>query len=200
MRPIRLEIEGFTAFRDHTEVDFEGADLFVLCGPTGSGKSSLIDAMTFALYGSVPRYGDVRLVHPVISQGRQEAKVRFDFEVGGQLYTAVRVVRRQKRGDTWAAVTKEARLERGGESLAGSARELDGCIKALFGLNFDQFTTCVVLPLGEFARFLHGAPRERQDLLKELHRKKPIGQTRVSWVNLLLQRAIAQEPEPIDRD
>jgi hypothetical protein len=48
----------------------------------------------------------------------------------------------------------------------------------------------------------HGEYRVAIDprVLKELHRKKPIGQTRVSWVNLLLQRAIAQEPEPIDRD
>ena len=58
MRPLELEVEGFTAFRDRTTVDFRGADLFALSGPTGAGKSSVIDALTFALYGSVARYGD----------------------------------------------------------------------------------------------------------------------------------------------
>ena len=56
MRPLRLELEGFTSFRERTEVSFEDTNLFVFTGATGSGKSSLIDAMIFALYGSVPRY------------------------------------------------------------------------------------------------------------------------------------------------
>ena len=55
MKPVRLEVEGFTAFRKPTVVDFDGADLFALAGPTGAGKTSIIDAMTFALYGAVPR-------------------------------------------------------------------------------------------------------------------------------------------------
>ena len=69
MRPERLEVAGFTAFRDPVTIDFEGADLFALTGPTGAGKSSVIDAITFALYGRVPRYDDQRLVAPVVSQG-----------------------------------------------------------------------------------------------------------------------------------
>jgi exonuclease SbcC len=164
MRPLRLELEGFTAFRRRTEITFGDADLFVLCGPTGSGKSSVIDAMSFALYGSVPRYQDPKLVHPVISQGLLEARVRFDFAVHGRAHTVVRVVRRTGGG----ATTREARLESGGQVLAGSVRELNERIQALFGLTFEQFHTCVVLPQGEFARFLHETPANRQDLLKEL--------------------------------
>ena len=82
MRPERLEVEGFTAFREPTVVDFEGADLFAFAGPTGAGKSSLIDAMTFALYGSIPRL-DKKAVAPVISQGLLQARVRLDFTVDG---------------------------------------------------------------------------------------------------------------------
>jgi exonuclease SbcC len=164
MRPARLELEGFTAYREPTLCDFEGADLFVLTGPTGSGKSSLIDAMTFALYGSVPRYDNPNLVHPVISQGKLEARVRFDFSVEGRPYTAVRVVRRTRGG----ATTREARLESDGRTLAGSADELTEKVRSIIGLNFEQFITCVVLPQGDFARFLHEKPSERQDLLTKL--------------------------------
>lgn len=163
MRPTRLLVEGFTAFRDLTEVDFEGADLFALTGPTGSGKSSVVDAMVFALYGSVPRL-DRRAVAPVISLGRTEARVVLEFTVGDEAYTAARVVRRTKSG----ASTKEARLERGGEILAGNEKELTEAVVALLGLTIDHFTTCVVLPQGEFMRLLHAKPGERQDLLVSL--------------------------------
>lgn len=163
MRPESLEVEGFTAFRQKTRVEFGDADLFAFTGPTGAGKSSLIDAMIFALYGKVPRLGE-RLVEPVITKGRQEARVRLDFALGDERYTAVRVVRRTKSG----ATTKEARLERGDEVLAGNATALDPEIRRLLGLDFQQFTTCVALPQGEFARFLRQAPRDRQALLSKL--------------------------------
>ena len=164
MRPESLELDGFTVFREPTRVDFADADLFAFTGPTGAGKSSLIDAMIFALYGSVPRL-DERAVSPVISQGRQDARVRLDFSLGSQRYTAVRVVRRTKGG---GASTREARLERGEEIVAGNVRELDREVKRLIGLDFQQFTTCAVLPQGDFARFLHARPADRQKLLTQL--------------------------------
>ncbi len=164
MRPRRLEFEGFTAFRGPTVVDFTGADLFALVGPTGAGKTSIIDALTFALYGSVPRLDDRRAVAPVISQNLTEARVRLDFSVGGQEYTAVRVVRATKAG----ATTREARLQRGDEVLAGEAKQVTAAVEAVVGLGFDHFTKCVSLPQGQFAQFLHAEPGKRQDLLVRL--------------------------------
>ncbi|MEY2570188.1 MAG: repair protein SbcC/Rad50, partial [Acidimicrobiaceae bacterium] len=165
MRPRRLELEGFGAFRDRTEVDFDGVELFALSGPTGSGKSTVIDAICFALYGSIPRYDDRRLVAPAISQGLPEAKVRLDFTIDGASFTAVRVVKRTKSG----ATTKEARLEDGdGNVLAGNEKELTAAVESLLGLTYEHFTKCVVLPQGDFARFLHDKPDKRQELLVEL--------------------------------
>src|SRR3954454_9242634 len=109
MRPVRLVAEGFTAFRDPICVDFTSADFFALVGPTGSGKSSVLDAICFALYGSVPRYADDRLVAPAITQGANEARVSLTFEIDGAIYVATRVVRRTPKG----ATTREARLEQG---------------------------------------------------------------------------------------
>ena len=164
MRPVRLEVSGFGAFRERVAIDFGDCDLVALVGPTGSGKSTVIDAITFALYGSVARYDDARAVAPVISALATEARVRLDFTVGPQAYTVVRVVRRAKQG----ASTREARLERGEEVLAGSVRELPAAVEALLGLDFAQFTKTVVLPQGEFAEFLHERPAERQKLLRRL--------------------------------
>ena len=178
MRPERLVLEGFTAFRQRTDVDFRDADLFALWGPTGAGKSSLIDAMVFALYGSVPRYANKSLVSPVISQGELEARVLLQFSVGAEHFVVARVVRADGRG---GASTREARLERlvpasiadagdlvPGELLAGDADAVTRAVETLLGLNFEHFTTCVVLPQGDFARFLHQVPRERQALLIRL--------------------------------
>src|SRR4051794_9072509 len=164
VRPRQLEVEGFTAFRERAVVDFEDADLFAFTGPTGSGKSSLVDAMGFALFGRVHRYGE-KLVHPAISSGSTEARVRLDFTVGVTDYTAVRVVRRTGPG---RASTKEARLERAGEVVAGDEKSLTAAIEDLLGLDFEQYCRCVVLPQGAFAAFLHDTPKGRQDLLTGL--------------------------------
>ncbi|MCA9759692.1 MAG: SMC family ATPase, partial [Candidatus Eisenbacteria bacterium] len=186
MRPLRLHLEGFASFRDPCDIDFSDAELFVITGPTGAGKSSLIDAMTFALYGSVPRL-DARTVFPVITTGKSEARVAFEFAVGDEEYTAARVVRRTKTG----ASTKEARLERkqggGGpgaanegsrnagddatsdtETIAGDADSVTVAVESLLGLGFTHFQRCVALPQGEFAEFLRATPAERQDLLVKL--------------------------------
>ena len=141
MRPRRIQVEGFAAFREAAEIDLTDVELFALVGPTGAGKSSVIDAMVFALYGCVPRYDSENLVHPVITQGALEARVRLDFTVGGTDYTATRVVRRTKTG----ATTKEARLERdgGGEQttvLADDAKGLTAAVGELLGLDLEQFT------------------------------------------------------------
>ncbi len=191
MRPLRLEVEGFATFRSRTVLDFDDLDLVAFVGPTGAGKSTIIDAITFALYGSVARYDDANAVAPVIHQLSNEAKVRLDFELGGRRYVAVRVVRRRgtrsrsqdattggvagDRADSGAA-TKEARLERlvdgdseaESEVLAGSVKELDAAVAELIGLDFGQFTRTVVLPQGDFARFLTDKPGDRQKLLRSL--------------------------------
>ena len=187
MRPLQLEMEGFATFRERTELDFTDLDLVAFVGATGAGKSTIIDAITFALYGSVARYDHANMVAPVIHQLSTEARVRLDFELGGQTYTAVRVVRRQGTrsrardaatgsgggSSTGGATTKEARLERliDGESvdvLAGSVRELDAAVAELVGLDFSQFTRTVVLPQGQFAQFLKDEPASRQKLLRSL--------------------------------
>lgn len=160
MRPVSLHLEGFTAFRDATDIDFEGVDLFALTGPTGSGKSSIIDAICFALYGCIPRLTGVA---PVVSLGKPEARIRLVFEVEASMYTVSRLVVRQGDG----ASQRDVRFEGPGFAVAG-VREVDARIEALLGLGFDHFTRAVVLPQGKFAAFLEDGPAARERLLKQL--------------------------------
>ena len=98
MRPVLLEMTGFAAFREHTLVDFTGADYFALVGPTGSGKSTVIDALTFALYGSVPRWDNPRSVANALAPTQNRGAVRLVFDVGAAL-DSFRAVRRLAGGD-----------------------------------------------------------------------------------------------------
>src|SRR5207245_1890572 len=170
MRLIRLELAGFGAFRSPTTLTFDDADFFALVGPTGSGKSTILDAVCFALYGSVPRYGSENLIRYVVTLGASEARVRLDFELAGEHYIATRVARRTPKG---VVATKEARLERvtgadTTEVVAGFEREMSAAVVQLLGLRFDDFTRCVALPQGDFARFLRAKGDERRELLLRL--------------------------------
>lgn len=164
MRPVRIEVEGFSAYREAVAVDFTDTDFFSLTGPTGAGKSSLIDAMIFALFGRVPRLGG-NAVAPAISAGADRARVRLDFEVSGNRYTAARVAKRTTSG---GASVREARLEGDGTVLASGADDVTDAVEDLLRLRFDDFTRTVVLPQGEFARFLTATKAERQGLLRNL--------------------------------
>jgi exonuclease SbcC len=170
MRLLALELQGFGAFRSPTRLDFDDADFFALVGPTGSGKSTILDAVCFALYGSVPRYESENLIRYVVTLGALEGRVRLDFELDGHHYIATRVARRNQKG---VVSTKEARLERvttgdATEVVAGFEREMSSAVARLLGLRFDDFTRCVALPQGDFARFLRAKGDERRDLLLRL--------------------------------
>ena len=183
MRPLRLDMAGFTVFREETTVDFSDADYFALVGPTGSGKSTVLDAICFALYGTVPRWGGARGIANALAPSAAEARVRLVFESAGSRYVATRVVRRDGRGNVKTAGAglqlmppgfDTTRLDTGmslddlGEVLAGTPAEMDRAVVDAVGLPYEQFTSCVVLPQGQFADFLHAKPATRQQILVNL--------------------------------
>jgi exonuclease SbcC len=184
MRPLRLEVKGFTAFRDRQEVDFSGVDVFAIAGPTGSGKSSLLDAMTYALYGRVERVGD--RVSQLVSQGQPRMAVTLEFEVGRDRYRVTRST--PSRGATRILLERftEGEWKQAGEG-ADRVRDAEQMIARAVGLTYDGFTRSVLLPQGRFAEFLVGDARKRRDILSEL-------------LDLLLFRRMAERAGQIARD
>ncbi len=183
MRPLRLDLAGFTVFREPTTVDLTDAEFFVLLGPTGSGKSTVLDAICFALYGTVPRWDDRRAIANALAPSAAEARVRLVFSAAGQRYVATRVVRRDGKGKVSTAHAGLEKLPAGfdlsaldggldaddlGEVLAGTPAEMEAAVTAAVGLPYEQFVTCVILPQGAFAEFLHAKPAKRQDILVNL--------------------------------
>jgi DNA repair protein SbcC/Rad50 len=182
MRAMRLLLDGFGSYRERTELDFTDVDFFVLTGPTGSGKSTVIDALCFALYGTVPRWGKGNAIKNALAPSTAECRVCLVFEAAGGRWAAVRQLRRDARGNVH---TKEARLDRLDDTVppdADLAKLLEASVEQraegpdgvtasvteLLGIGYEHFTQCVLLPQGQFAAFLHAKPGERQDLLIEL--------------------------------
>jgi DNA repair protein SbcC/Rad50 len=170
MRPIRLEAEGFTCYRDRQEpLDFSGLSLFAIAGPTGAGKSSILDTMLYALYGEVPRIGK-QGIGEFIAHGRDVLSVCLDFSVRGTVYRVARRVKRGKKGTLSTAATL-AEITGGTErSLADNVRPVNEAIASLLGLDYDAFTQTVILPQGEFARFLRAEPKSQRGILQHLLR------------------------------
>lgn len=163
------------SFRSPDPIEFDDVDLFVLAGPTGAGKSAVIDAMVFALYGQIPRLQDARLKEPVINRTAEQARVRFDFAVGDDRYRTAWTVKRTGGGGASSEAVLERvlpELDEDGEhrtrTLEHSSREVPKRIEQVLGLTFDEFVKTVVLPQGAFAELLHGDRQERQEMMVRL--------------------------------
>ena len=182
MRPLRLLLDGFGSYRQPASIDFTDVGFFALTGPTGSGKSTVIDGLCFALYGTVPRWGSQNAIAQALAPAANSCRVCLVFEAAGARYAAVRSLTRDARGRVH---TREARLDRlepsvpsgapigevlGAviEPLAEGPEEVKSGVQDLLGLSYEHFTQSVLLPQGRFSEFLHTEPRKRQDLLVQL--------------------------------
>jgi len=182
MRPLRLLLDGFGTYRAETDIDFTDVDFFALIGPTGAGKSTVIDALCFALYGTVPRWDNEREVRNALAPSANACRVSLIFELAGQRYVAVRSLQRGRQGQVTTRAARLERLDPGipadaplAELLAASIEPLaEGpdnvrtAAQELLGLSYEHFTQSVLLPQGGFSEFLRATPANRQKLLVEL--------------------------------
>ncbi|QXG77183.1 SMC family ATPase [Modestobacter sp. L9-4] len=179
MRVHRLELTAFGPFADTVAVDLDevGRDgLFLLWGPTGAGKTTLLDAVVYALYGTVPgARGQERRLRSDHAGPAVRTEVQCEVTLGGERLLVVRrpeqtrpklkgtgVTKEQAKltvqrwtGDSWEPVS--TRIDEGSEHL-----------RTRLGLSAEQFCQVVLLPQGDFARFLRAEPEERGRLLQTL--------------------------------
>ena len=173
MRPITLEITGLHSFRQKQVITFDRllADgLFGIFGPTGSGKSSILDAITLALYGNVRRASHG--IHGVINEQEKGAAVSFTFEIGNgterQRYTAERHLVQKKEKIEVRKLRLIHHTPEGDLVLAEKKGEMEKAIQSIIGINLQDFQHAVMLPQGEFASFLTLPPGERGKTLQRL--------------------------------
>ncbi|MBM7702640.1 AAA family ATPase [Metabacillus iocasae] len=180
MKPITLSIAGLHSFREKQTVDFEAlcsGGVFGIFGPTGSGKSSILDAMTLALYGKVERA--TNNTQGILNHAENELKVSFTFELkNAESKQRYMVERTFKRSDDIRVKSSTSRFIEIGEEtvvLADKTNEVNQAIQELLGLTIDDFTRAVVLPQGKFAEFLSLKGAERRQMLQRLFNLEQYG-------------------------
>jgi DNA repair protein SbcC/Rad50 len=166
LRPVHLAVEGLACFRDKQEIDFRLLELFAISGPTGAGKSTLLDAIIFALYGEIPRV-NLQSRTEMISASRDRVTVVLDFDAGPGRY---RITRTLRRNGVQMVRLEERDASGSFQSLADQVRTVAERVVQILGLEAAAFMQAVVLPQGEFARFLKAPPRDRRGMLRTLLR------------------------------
>ena len=181
MKPISLTIEAFGPYRDSVTLDFnelQNHSMFLISGPTGAGKTSILDAMVYALYGEPS--GEVRKTDAIRSdfaEPQHMTRVDFSFAIGEARYRVERLPKQlvaKKRGtgmrEQNASATVYEMKDGEWKVIATSAAAIRDTIQRIIGFRKDQFLQVVLLPQGEFRKLLVASTSEREELLHTLFR------------------------------
>ena len=181
MKPISLTIEAFGPYRDSVTLDFselQNHSMFLISGPTGAGKTSILDAMVYALYGEPS--GEVRKIDAIRSdfaEPERMTRVDFSFAIGDTQYRIERLPKQmvaKKRGtgmrEQNASATVYEMKDGEWKVIATSAAAIRDTIQHIIGFRKNQFLQVVLLPQGEFRKLLVASTNEREELLHTLFR------------------------------
>lgn len=174
MRLLRLKIKNIASLKGEHLVDFEEitrqSPLFAITGETGAGKSSVLNSIGLALYGQIFKKNVVQ--NDVVTLGEKEGQIELIFEVKGKTYLAFwRAKVRKQSGELYSTPQSPTRelYTLDGHDFNSPKTILLKKVDDILNLDFDQFTKCVILNQGEFAKFLSSTFTERKDILEKLY-------------------------------
>lgn len=180
MKPLQLTMRAFGAYADEQTIDFMllgDKNFFLIHGPTGSGKTTILDAISFALYGSAS--GDLRESKSLRSDyapAEQKTEVAFTFKSGEHIYQVLRAPEQElkkQRGEGTRKVPAAAALfkllsDGSKDPLAAKSDEVTKKVTEIIGFKAEQFRQIVLLPQGEFRRFLIAESKDRKAILETI--------------------------------
>ncbi len=164
MRPHELTIEGFRSYRQKTTFDWRGRRLVGIVGPIGSGKSSIIDAISFALFGKTPAVE--RDTKSLIHQLCDQCHVELVFEVEGQVWRVQRALRSNGQAGSKLQLVTQDGVEPNVPEIVTGVRTINERIEQLLGMDFDAFRRSVLLAQNRFSEFLKATAGDRDKVLK----------------------------------
>ncbi|HEV7847835.1 MAG TPA: SMC family ATPase [Mycetocola sp.] len=191
MKIQRLNVAGFGPYKDEQRIDFERFDddgIFLIAGKTGAGKSSLLDAICFALYGSAPRYdGTQPKLRSDYCELGDPTWVELDFRIQGVSYRVRRAPeydrpKKSGTGTTTEKATAELFVEKDGgwEGIAARPVDVARKLEVILGLTKDQFLQVILLAQNRFQEFLLAKNDERQAVLRTLFGTKRFEQVELA--------------------
>ncbi|WP_180946844.1 AAA family ATPase [Peptostreptococcus faecalis] len=182
MKPIKLSIEGINSYAQKQTIDFSqliSRGIFGIFGKTGSGKSTILDAITLSLYGNIARG-----TKEFINSSCEKATVEYEFELGlgkeREVYKVSRRFKKKTSGDKVSSVSDYARLMKKNELgeydvIDDGAKSVNSSIKEILGLEESDFLKSVVLPQGKFSEFLTLNGKDRRNMLERIFNLEEYG-------------------------
>ncbi|HJB65687.1 MAG TPA: AAA family ATPase [Candidatus Mailhella merdavium] len=180
MRITRIRLKNLNSLAGEWSLDLDRPEytdegIFAITGPTGAGKSTILDAVCLALYGQTPRLGRLSAGrNDIMSRRAGECFAEVEFEISGRRYRCTWYQRRARRradGQLQAPTHQIADIsddpEQGRILEQHSGKTVD-CVTRLTGLDFDRFTRSMLLAQGRFATFLNASPSERAPILEQI--------------------------------
>ena len=192
MKPEKLVISAFGPYADRTEIDFTklgGQGIYLITGDTGAGKTTIFDAITFALYGEASgQVRDSAMFRSKYAAEEIETYVEFLFSWRGKSYQVIRnpeYLARKKRGTGYTVRKSDATLVYPDERQpVTKAKEVTRAVTELLGLDYRQFTQIAMIAQGQFTRLLNASTEERSKIFRKLFRTQRYQK---------LQEALAEE-------
>ena len=173
MKPIRLELKEFGPYKNEI-IEWDriiNEPIFLITGKTGSGKSTLFDAITYALYNKTTGGKDIASLRMKTALDKDKTQVNFDFELSGKKYRIERTLAYLKAGNKNLTSGKVALMQYNDERLeviATKEQEVKEKIEELIGLDDKQFCQIIILPQGKFKEFLLSKSSEKKETLRSL--------------------------------
>ena len=173
MKPIRLELKEFGPYKNEI-IEWDkiiNEPIFLITGKTGSGKSTLFDAITYALYNKTTGGKDIASLRTKTALDKDKTQVNFDFELSGKKYRIERTLAYLKAGNKNLTSGKVALMQYNDgklEVLATKEQEVKEKVEELIGLDDKQFCQIIILPQGKFKEFLLSKSSEKKETLRSL--------------------------------
>ena len=173
MKPIRLELKEFGPYKNEI-IEWDkiiNEPIFLITGKTGSGKSTLFDAITYALYNKTTGGKDIASLRTKTALDKDKTQVNFDFELNGKKYRIERTLAYLKAGNKNLTSGKVALMQYNDEKLeviATKEQEVKEKVEELIGLDDKQFCQIIILPQGKFKEFLLSKSSEKKETLRSL--------------------------------
>lgn len=173
MRPTKLKISAFGPYSNQVEIDIDKlgtSGLYLITGDTGAGKTTIFDAVTFALYGEASgRTRQVSSLRSKYADTSTETFVEMEFLHNGEKYYIKRnpeYLRPKKRGEGETKQEAQALLIYPDARQVNSVKDVNSAIVNLLGLNQDQFRQIIMLPQNDFSKLLLSNTKERIDIFR----------------------------------